>query len=256
MHVTPRLAASSLLFLALCTGGGCRRGASSSSPPRDPIPLLPWVDEAAALRTLAERGRAVKAVRSESVVTITKPDGSSVRLDGAVVLAPPDRARLRAWKLGQAVFDLTLTPDGLWVFTGREPGQPATRPAFPKNTTQLVRQWTALMTSFFEQDALAVERRGPNLLVRKTLDDRSAVTSTVDRATLTPRVYIVTDPRGKTRFELTMSQYRETGGVVWPTLLVATSEQGKVTIEMRDVELTGRISPKTFVPPRRSEKLP
>jgi len=35
-------------------------------------------------------------------VTLTRADGESVRFDTAVVLAPPERARVRAWKFGQA----------------------------------------------------------------------------------------------------------------------------------------------------------
>jgi len=30
-------------------------------------------------------------------------------------LKPPDSARLRAYKFSHAVFDMTLTPDGLWL---------------------------------------------------------------------------------------------------------------------------------------------
>jgi outer membrane lipoprotein-sorting protein len=78
----------------------------------------------------------------------------------------------------------------------------------------------------------------------------------VDRPTLTPRKYSMLDERGRTRFTLSLEQYRQFGQVVWPTKLTAVSESGTVEIELRDVEINPELEETAFVPPRRAEKLP
>ena len=87
------------------------------------LPTYGRLDHAAALRVLAERAQSVRSVSAQAALTLTRADGQSVQLDGAVAMAPPGRVRLRAWKFNQAVFDLTLTPEGLWVLTPDDPGR-------------------------------------------------------------------------------------------------------------------------------------
>ena len=71
----------------------------------------------AALRILQDRGAGGEdGSQAASLLTLTRPDGQSVRLDAALVMSLPDHSvRLRAWKFNQAVFDLTLNPQGLWI---------------------------------------------------------------------------------------------------------------------------------------------
>src|SRR5215207_7588135 len=97
---------------------GCARRQNAS-----PLPTYPSLDNAAALKVLAGRAEAVKSMSAQCALTLTRPDDQSVQLDGAVVMEPPGKLRLRAWKFGQAVFDLTLTPDGLWVMTPQDPNR-------------------------------------------------------------------------------------------------------------------------------------
>ena len=96
-------------------------GCVQHSVPHENLPLYPWTDDQTALRELAVRAHAVKTISAAAMLTLTRPDGQSVRLDGAVAISLVQKSvRLRAWKLGQAVFDLTLTPVGLWIETPKD----------------------------------------------------------------------------------------------------------------------------------------
>ena len=100
-------------------------GCAARRPVESNLPTYGRLDPAAALRMLAERSASVRSVSAQAGLTLTRADGQSVNLDGAVVMAPPGRVRLRAWKFNQAIFDLTLTPDGLWVLTPDDPARRA-----------------------------------------------------------------------------------------------------------------------------------
>src|SRR5262245_46809970 len=89
-------------------------GCASKGPP---LPKYDWVDSQNALRILHDRAESIKTVSGTATIDLENAEGDSVRFDGAVAMAPPDRFRMRAWKFNQAVFDLTLTPDGLWILT-------------------------------------------------------------------------------------------------------------------------------------------
>ena len=93
-------------------------GCAARRAPEAGLPKFGDLDDATALRVLDERARSVGTASAACDLALTRADGQSVRLDGAVAMAPPDRLRLRAWKFGQAVFDLTMTPEGLWVVAG------------------------------------------------------------------------------------------------------------------------------------------
>src|SRR5205085_1085222 len=140
---------NAMLFLMIgALLAGCARH------PKEPaLPTHPWVDQQTALRTLSERAKAVKTVQSEASVTITRPDdGGTVRLDAVLALQPPEYARLRAWKIGQAIFDLTLNPQGAFVVLPPE-HKDDMLPA-GKNASQFLRQWSTYLGEFFSQEGL------------------------------------------------------------------------------------------------------
>jgi hypothetical protein len=239
-----------LALTALASGCASRRKVESTLPTYD------HVDEATALRILDERARAVRTVSARSDLTLTRADGQTVRLDGAVVMAPPDRLRLRAWKFNQAVFDLTLTPDGLWVVTPDDPSRRQKVLPASLSAAQLGREWALLSGSFFGDPGLKVRIANDGVVVTKPLDDGRAVVCEVDRRTLTPRRYRLLDPAGRTRFTLGLSGYGMFDGIPWPTRLNALSEDGRIAVGLKDVELNGELAPNAFRPPRRAEKQP
>jgi outer membrane lipoprotein-sorting protein len=224
-----RTSAIVALFLTGALLSGCRHRPTQPTTQQ-------WTDQQSALHALAERARAVKSMQSEGSITITRPDtGDSVRLDGAIALQPPDNARLRAWKIGQAVFDLTINPQGAWV-------------VLPEDRKD----------QMLPAEGLTFDDKGgaKRFTVSRKMKE-GTLSCDVERATLTPRVYRFTDGEGKTRFTLLLNNYRDVKGIAWPTELVAKGDGvGQVKVELSGVELNEEIGPKAFVPPRRAEKLP
>ena len=74
------------------------------------------------MAVLEQRSQAIHTVSAQGLVTLTRDNGDTVRMEAVMVLQRPDFARLRAWVFGQAVFDMTLTPDGLWVVAPKDEG--------------------------------------------------------------------------------------------------------------------------------------
>lgn len=225
------------------------------APRREPgVPAYRWVDEQTALADLRARAAAVRTVSTECAITLERPDGQNVQLDGALVTAKPDRVRLRAWKFNRAVFDLTLNDDGLWVMTMDDPKRRKQVLPASVSAAQFVRQWSYLTGGLFEEPGLVTRVDGGTLFVtrRSEDDDNDVLTCEVDRATLTPRRYVFDS--SAERFELRMERYRDINGVAWPTRLVAGSGSGRVIVDQRNVEINGELAENAFIPPRRAEK--
>ena len=95
---------------------------------------------------------------------------------------------------------------------------------------------------------------GSKLIVSLSQDD-ATVRCEVDRRTLTPRKYVLLDRAGVTRFTLELSDFRGDSGIAFPFRFVATSEDGTITVALREVELNGELAEAAFIPPTRAEKL-
>jgi outer membrane lipoprotein-sorting protein len=238
----------SCLLLPLLFAGGCTRA--------ERLPAYRWVDDRAALRALADRARTVHTASAECALTLTRPDGESVRLDGALVMKPPGSVRLRAWKFNQAVFDLTLTPDGIWVLTPDDSQRRDKVLPASINAGKMARAWALFAGEFFAGDDLIIhDTGGPRFQVERSIDGQRVVCE-VERATLTPRRYTVLDQAGAARFTLTAERYEDVHGIVWPVWLDAHSDGGRIQIELHDVELNGELMPGAFTPPRRAQRIP
>jgi outer membrane lipoprotein-sorting protein len=220
------------------------------------LPTYPRADESTSLHLLAQRTRRVQTVSGSGALELTQPNGQSVRLDLAVALRPPDWARLRAWKFGQAVFDLMLTPDGLWLEASRDTAHKDRATAAGVTAAQVAKTWSLLSGSFFDDPNLTAHDDGDRLIVRRIHPGEPTVICQVNRDTLTPRRYEMLDDKGAVRFSLTLDHYKDFSGIVWPMHLTAVSAAGKVAVELDDVELNGELPATAFKPPRRAEKLP
>jgi len=219
------------------------------------LPAVTWRNHDEARRILAERAEAVRTVTAEGLITLVRPDGESVRFDLAMVRDRERGVRLRAWKLGRAVFDLTMTRDGgVWLLTPDDPSLKQKVRAAGVSARQLLDAWEMFNGEFFTTTGGGrFEDRAGGMLRYVT---KNALCD-IDRRTLTPRRYGLTDDAGRLRFELELSDYREIGGVPFAHRYTASSrDEGEIRIALRDVELNTELAPAALTPPRRSEKLP
>jgi outer membrane lipoprotein-sorting protein len=237
-----------LLFFLLLAG--CHHEEPES------IQQFPLTDAAATLRALADRAHLVHTLSGEGLITLIRPDGESIRLDGALVMRPPDDARVRAWKFGRAIFDLTITPDGVWAITPDDPQRKEQIQAAGVNAAKLAKTWSVLSGGFFDEPNLTAHTQGEKLILRRQIPGEPIVICEVDRSTLTPRKYLMLDDAGKQRFSLTLDHYRQFTPIAWPTRLRAISEGGTVEVDLHDVQINPDLPQTAFTPPRRAEKLP
>jgi outer membrane lipoprotein-sorting protein len=243
-------AAAALAMLLLLSLSGC------ADHEKESIPTYPLMDAQSSLRVLVERAQKVQTVSGEGLISLTRPNGESIRLDAALAMQPPDNARLRAWKFGRAIFDLTVTPTGVYAISPDDPARKEQIRSAGISAAKLAKTWSILSGGFFNQPALKSELHGDRLLLRAEAAGEPVVVCDVDRRTLTPRRYALLDDKGNERFSLTLDRYRQFNEIVWPMRLAAVSESGTVKVEMRDVEINPELPPGAFVPPRRAEKLP
>ncbi|MEA2709076.1 MAG: hypothetical protein QOF78_1677 [Phycisphaerales bacterium] len=249
--MTRRVAPLLLLMISLLLPGCAARA--------EKIAAVPWHNEREALDIIAGRAEAIETVSAEGLITLVRPDGESVRFDLAMVSHKDEGVRLRAWKLGRAVFDLTMTPGGVWLLTPDDPSLKQKVRSAGVSARQLAETWRQFNGALFRaRDGTLRDTGGGGgkLIYRAKLDDRATIRCEIDRRTLTPRKYLVSDTGGETRFTLELSDYRDVGGHVFAHRYAATSEQGKILVALRDVELNGGLAPNALRPPRRAEKLP
>jgi len=240
--------------LLLC---GC-----SGAPKPENLPTYSGLDGPAAERILAARAAAIHTLSAQCELTLDRGDGGNVRLDGLMVIATPDRLRLRVWKLNQAVFDLTVRKDGLWIETSKDAARQGRVVPASLGAGQLAQFLTWFEGGFFTQPGLKVESKGATLTFRRDQPDGTAILCEVDRSTVTPRLFRLMDAAGKTRFSLAMSDYQAEGGVFWPRKLTAISAAdaveggGKIDVNFSEIEFNGELAPTAFQPPPDAEKRP
>jgi hypothetical protein len=218
------------------------------------LPTYPRTDDVTTLAQLATQGKRIQTMSGSGTLELTQPKGQSVRLDMAVVLQPPQRARIRAWKFGTAVFDLTVLPDGVWLESSKS--SPQGQPGVGATAAPVAKAWSLLGGSFFSSPNLVTWDNGQWFMARSGSVDGPTIVCRVDRDTLTPREYQIIDEFGRPRFTLTLDHYEDFSGILWPRRIVATSDAGTVSVDLNDVELNGELQPLAFKPPRSAEKLP
>jgi outer membrane lipoprotein-sorting protein len=230
----------------------------SPRPEPENLPAYRWTSDATALHDLSERAHAVKTVSAAAMLTLSRPDGQSVRLDGAVAMSLPDKSvRIRAWKLSQAVFDLTLTPQGLWIEMPHDANRRQQVAPASLSASQLARALSIFGGEVFDgPDVQVIDRGGPQFQVRKPMEAGRTMTADVDRRALVVRQYRLADASGVVHFTLTPKQYQTINGLPWPTRLIARSDTGTIDVELRDIELNTALPPGAFHPPRGAEKAP
>jgi len=233
---------------------------------RAPLPVHPWKGADAAVRLMAERDSRIRTVQSAARVVLNDADAGSVTLDAAVVAAPPDQFRIRAWKLGHAVFDITVTSEGVWVKADEMQGRPANAAIMPSeafDAGSLAEAWRMFTGRAFvnpdgkvEPGVDFVDRGGPEFSLSRVVSDRGNSRNTeplrivcdVDRATFTARRYRMFAGERDVG-TLTLADYQSVDGIVFPRRLTASTGQGTVEIVLDDPEFNLSLAPEAFMPP-------
>jgi hypothetical protein len=222
------------------------------------LPTYPFADDATALHTMADRASKLRTINCSCILDLTRVDGQSVRLDGAIAISIPDkRVRLRAWKFNQAVFDLTVTPDGTWIEMPSDPDRRTQVLPASVSAEQLAKAISLFGPDVFNDWQLQVlDMGGDEFRFRRPADGGQMFLGRVERSTLIVRQYQILGPSGNTRFTLDLKNYADFGGgIVFPTELVALNDGNRIDVTLQQVQINQPLPPKAFVPPRHAEKL-
>jgi hypothetical protein len=221
------------------------------------LPAREWVDHRTALAALSTDAAAVKSISAECRIVLRRPDGDSAALDGALAAEPPDRLRLRAWKFDRAVFDVTLTPQGLWLLKPDAEGAGAGGASATVDPARIARAWALIVSDFFADPPPEIDDDGGRVFrVRRPWEGGPAtVIAEIDRATLTVRSYTFRDGVGVVRQTVRLSDHERFDAVAWPTTIVAVGTEGTVELRLHSVVINGGVPADAFVPPRRAVRV-
>lgn len=234
MSVMPRW----LCVMAILVPGlaGCASG----------LPKHPWQGENEARRILADRSQRISTITAEAAITLDSAEGESIQLEAAIAAQMPDHLRLRAWKFGRAVLDVTVRPDGVWTWSAEE-----------APLDSLISENRLMRALGFEHDIFSdprtvIDRPDEDTLLFRHDHDDGSVVARVDRDTLTVSEWVFIDTNGTLRGRVAMDRYAMITDIPWPMRLQATSDSGRVQIQLRQVQLNEPLSGSAFEPPTRA----
>lgn len=219
------------------------------------LPVYPAMGDAESFATIADRQASVKTLSAECDLDLTDSLGQRVSLDGVLVAALPGKVRLRAWKFGHVVFDLTMADGKGWVMVPDDVRGPRRFDVESLPARQVRDAMDLLGPAYF----LAARHGGGNervLLARGPALGRDDVECEIDRATLTPRRFVMDMGEASAPTELLFDEYAVVGEIVWPMRVRLRSPSGEVSIRFRGVELNGALPDGAFTPPGRAKALP
>lgn len=214
------------------------------------IPHYPLMGPAESLRVVRERAATIRTIQAQATLTLTDDRDESVTFDGVILVQAPNRIRVRAWKFGQAVFDLTATEDGTWQYVTRDEAKPATGV-----TREVARKIVEFITGGGPRESASVTLTTGGIEVASLTQDALLETRRYDRSTLTLASVCLMDGDG-TVFQLLMDEYRVVNDHVWPTRVRAVSGDRQVLIRFSDVEINADLPSAAFKPPARAERVP
>ena len=224
----------------------------------DPIPTFTWTDSKTAIDLMAKRAESIKTIEApRCTIRMTNSNGQTIRLDGVLVSRPPDSLRLRATKFSSLVFDLTLIPDGLWIAKADDlPANQNVDDMFSKTSAQqLGAAWSIVTGRWFKDPALKIDDKGgETFMIRRQVSGSLQFDCIVDRATLTPRQYLLFHGDSKSKSTIYLSEYRQFGDVVFPTLIRAQTGKTAMEFSLDEVSFNQELAPAAFKPPRRAIK--
>jgi len=242
-----------LLLTLLTVFTGCK----TNFPP---LPATPWNGLEEARQILVERQAAVDTVQAQLKISFTtpSPQKETQNFDAALVMQGDDRFRLRAWKLNQTIFDLTVTPEGTYVVAVDEMKQQS--PESEAELAELANHLSALLRGAdFEQARLSLIKpdgfEAPRIFnyLWATWPDESLRVA-VERRTLSPREWWVGGHEDESKIQI-QSEYADYSGLRWYRYIKVNGDFGRLWMNFSDVELNGELNPRAFKPPRRAVRI-
>ncbi len=220
------------------------------------LPKYSWSGADRAIETMSHRDRSMETFSATCQLMLGSDDGD-VELSGVLVARPPSHLRLRATKLMQTVFDMTLIPEGLFVFSQTRDGNgPSTRESLTRDG---LIEAISFLPGFSRKtdwriDGSADEHHFSRS--RRLRDGETTIICLVEKSTLTTTRCDYLNNAGIAQQSITFDDYRLFGEVVWPMHIVGVGRGGSFEIFFHDVEINPDLPDRAFIPSRRAVKQP
>lgn len=246
-----------LTLLILITATGCQSG-SSNALVRTPLPGYEWVSPAQAVSLMNQRTHSFDNAITTGKITLTQINAASNRpqtlsAEFALVLMGTRHLRLRVWKMNQPIIDVTLNPQGCWVWTADH------APAFQLDQSDIARLVHVLQNKV-PQDILVVQDPSHDQSEYITLQEEFPRDGVRSLFTLHKFALIATQYRqGGTDTHplktITLSQYDLIDYYPWPMRVTLTSDQGSMQLDFREVIMNTRLPANPFTPYSRATQI-
>lgn len=221
------------------------------------LPTYPWVDTDTAVAQLASQDARLQSILAAGSVTLTDSKNRTDRLAASLVVKFPDYMRLRAWKSGQAAFDLMFKPEGVWLMVPEQRKADESFRPVSAVAADLSRAWPTFHGDFFTALNIEIEDHfGKTFWIQRRLDNGAIIRCEVDRATLTVVQNQVLDRHGRQRYSVAYEHYAVVNDLAVPHRIVAKGEQGTVVIDLLEMQVNRPTPAGAFVPPEHADRLP
>lgn len=217
------------------------------------LPTYEPMEAREAWRVVAERIEAIESVRAEADATLSGPDASSLRVDAVLLLRAPNGTRLRAWKLGHAVLDLTATGEGVW-FDSASPPDGTDETTFGVGPDELAEGLALLGGWRYEANVPTRAERVGDCYEFDCPTESGTVRCVVDGSALVPLSLSRAGP-DVTEFSLELDRYRLVGDTPWPQRARLEAGDRSILLVFRDVTLNEPLPAGAFAPPSTAERI-
>lgn len=215
------------------------------------LPAYAWNNPDEALRLVNERTQHVQSLGGRGTVMLSREGDPGVVLD-AVVAADRENLRLRAYKFDRAILDLTLRPDGIWLWQA---------PAHAKADIDLkglarltsgespakAMLWTMLMGRVPATSQIAMTDG-------KLIGRAGEIVTQIDPRTLTVQAYRF-ETQGSRAPAIRLGNYDLVDGIAWPKRISIEDATGVIDIRLAEVTLNADLPPRAFEPPKGAVRL-
>jgi hypothetical protein len=234
--------------VALAMGLGAMLGGCAAR-----LPTYESMEAIEAWSIVADRITGVESMRAEADATLYASDDTNMRVDAVLLMQAPHSTRIRAWKLGHAVLDLTATDDNVW-FDDPSPSENQGDPELGVGPLELAEGLALLAGWSYATGIPVVAERSADAYIFECRTARGVVHCVVDGSTLLPRSISRIDEAG-VEFSLELDRYRLVGETPWPHRASLRAGGRSIVLVFRDVILNEPLPAGAFVPSASAESV-
>lgn len=213
------------------------------------LPVYPLTDDATSLATITRRDANIRSFSAPCVLILSEPGSFPVRLDGVLAARAPGFLRVRAFRAGATVMDLTVRPEGVWLWSER----PEAVQAEPAGPAPVPGRWLPLWPTWPQGQTRGDDR---TLTVSAPVvgGEGLAAEWTIDRPTLTVRALTVRHGDA-TVYRAELSGYARLGEAVWPRRIAFVAEGRRFEVRLGAIELNPELPDAAFRPSPRARRV-